>query len=120
MLHRWMGFSIYLATEKRGEEVLDRPMTYYLTRQKRDLILTSLRLSEYLGILFNWNLNRVLYQEDRGGYSVPQAKNIVLETVYSIGYRVDTLLKILLFEVNRSFKNIKEEDHDPGAILCAL
>jgi hypothetical protein len=95
-------------------------MTYYLTRQKRDLILTSLRLSEYLGILFNWNLNRVLYQEDRGGYSVPQAKNIVLETVYSIGYRVDTLLKILLFEVNRSFKNIKEEDHDPGAILCAL
>jgi hypothetical protein len=70
--------------------------------------------------LFNWNQNSIYYEEGRRGASIPQAKNLVLETVFSIAYRVEELIKLLSFEVIKSLTEPENPNHDPGTISCAL
>jgi hypothetical protein len=78
-------------------------------------MITALRCTDYIGILFNWNLNAVCFESID---SIPQAKNLVLETAYAIAYRIQQLLIILCHEVNQSL--LGDYGQDPATIACAL
>ena len=96
------------------------PPALVLTNRQKNVIISALRCSDYLGILFNWDQNSICYQEGSRGASVSQAKNLVLETVFSFAYRVQELLKILSHEVIKSLTEPENPDHDPATISCAL
>jgi hypothetical protein len=83
-------------------------------------MVTAFRASDYLGILFNWDHNVISYEVGSRGASLLQAKNLVIETVFSIAHRVQELLKMLCFEVLKSLTEPKNLIHDPGTISCAL
>ena len=91
-----------------------------LTAMQRGIILAALRCTDYLGILFNWNANSICFEEGRKTLSIPQAKNIVLETTYSFVHRIESLMLNLCHEVNKSFIEPKNLTHDPAIIPCAL
>lgn len=87
----------------------------YLTSVQQAIIITALRCSDYIGILFNWDLNAICFE---GISFTPQAKNLVLETAYAMAYRVQQLLMILCYEVNQSL--LGNYVQDPATIACAL
>ncbi len=81
-----------------------------------------------MGILFNWDANMIRFDRTTRNYhrqdpenaSLVLAKNIVLETVYSFVYRVQDLMKMICYEVNRSFLHPLDLSQDPATISCAL
>ncbi|KAH0545459.1 hypothetical protein FGG08_000460 [Glutinoglossum americanum] len=81
----------------------------------RGVIKVALRLAAYIAILFNWNQNTI-YTEYAG---LLPSKNLALETVYSIAYRVQELAKKLGDEVHSSL-NHADSTSDPAAISCSL
>ena len=85
-----------------------------MQRQKR-VILTALRLSAYLAILFNWDKNTI-YTTDTG---LLQSKNLVLETLYAIAYRVQHLIEEHCRAVQTSLSSTNTTS-DPATISCAL
>jgi hypothetical protein len=87
----------------------------YLTSVLQAIIITTLRCSDYIGILSNWDLNAICFE---GIGSIPQAKNLVLETAYAMVYRVQQLLMILCHEVNQSL--LGNYVQNPATIACAL
>jgi len=89
--------------------------------------VTALRCSDYLGILFKWDSNAICFDDindsfgfgvSRPNYVVPQAKNLVLETMYSIAYRIQQLLTILCYEITQN--STQNDNLDPAIISCAL
>lgn len=86
-----------------------------LHQSEQAIIITACRCSDYIGILFNWDLNTICFENIN---SIPQAKNLVLETVYAMAYRVQQLLMILCHEVNQSL--LGNYGQDPATISCAL
>ncbi|KAF4626982.1 hypothetical protein G7Y89_g11173 [Cudoniella acicularis] len=86
-----------------------------LHQSEQATIITALRCSNYIGILFNWDLNAICFENID---SIPQAKNLVLETAYAMACRVQQLLMILCHEVNQSL--LRNYVQDPATIACAL
>ncbi|ETS78139.1 hypothetical protein PFICI_10201 [Pestalotiopsis fici W106-1] len=88
----------------------------------------ALRSAYYFGILFNWTSNIILYDPRemnkvaRGscGNGLQLAKNLVLETLYSIVHRIDCLVHQLFEWVGDSFKQHRNSPSDPATISCAL
>jgi hypothetical protein len=79
-----------------------------------------MRCSDYLGALFNWDANTISFQQGRQNrMSMSQAKNLVLEMIYSISHRVSELLQHLWNEI-RLYPVIIEPSHDPATVSCVL
>ncbi|KAI9774336.1 MAG: hypothetical protein M1840_004230 [Geoglossum simile] len=82
---------------------------------EKHVILTALRLSAYIAILFNWDKNTI-YTTDTG---LLQSKNLVLETLYAIAYRVQHLIEEHFRAVQTSLSSTNTTS-DPATISCAL
>jgi hypothetical protein len=78
-------------------------------------IITTARCSAYLAILFNWDKHKIFC----GKFYLFKSKNLVLETVYSIAYRIQDLIKLVEYEVRESLRT-PESKSDPATISCAL
>ncbi|KAF8858019.1 hypothetical protein BDZ45DRAFT_411047 [Acephala macrosclerotiorum] len=87
---------------------------------EQGIISATLKIADYLGILFNWNANTVSFQQGSCGCTRAEAKNIVLETAYAMAHRIQDLMKKMVFEVNKSVTNRQDPKHDPATISCAL
>jgi hypothetical protein len=79
------------------------------------IITTALRCSAYLSILFNWDKHKIFC----GSTSLFKSKNLVLETAYSIAYRIQDLIKLVEYEVRESLRHPKSTS-DPATVSCAL
>jgi hypothetical protein len=79
------------------------------------IITTALRCSAYLAILFNWDKHTIFC----GRMSLFKSKNLVLETAYSIAYRIQDLIKLVEYEVHEALRN-PGSISDPATISCAL
>lgn len=87
-----------------------------------------MRLAYYFGILFNWTRNTILYDAmdmDRyaweiRGRGLVLAKNLVLETLYSIVHRIGCLIRQLFRWVVQSLTQDTNAALDPATISCAL
>lgn len=84
------------------------------------IIEIAIKISEYLGILFNWDENAVCFQDNDLYHYGAEVKTIVLETVYAIAHRVQSLLKALSNEVDAALMNRCDPRMDPATISCAL
>jgi len=96
--------------------------------QKVKILNCSLRAAYYFGILFNWTKNIVLYNEwemerhaqitESSGLEL--AKNLVLETLYSILHRIEQLLTQLFQWVDQTLTKSTSWKLDPATLSCAL
>jgi hypothetical protein len=79
-------------------------------------------LFDILGLLQNWDAHRIAFQNDCGGYSVPRAKNLVLEIAYYLAYHVEALFQMLCLHVNKCILNPKDLSHEPEAlsVICSF
>ncbi|KAK4449667.1 hypothetical protein QBC34DRAFT_87497 [Podospora aff. communis PSN243] len=92
----------------------------------RSIITTAWRCAYYLGLLFNWSAHHVLVDEStlhERQIRLPMSKNLILEVMYAIAYRIQKLGTKLLQLVNETLYAKpygSQRNYDPAAILCAL
>ena len=92
---------------------------------QQSIITTAWRCVYYLGLLYNWNAHRVHYEQymPLRGVNLPMSKNLILEMMYAIAFRIQELAMMLLRLVNGTLYAKpygSPRDCDPATILCAL
>jgi hypothetical protein len=87
---------------------------------QQGIIGTATKIADYLGILFNWEENKVCSEQGDRNCSQVKAKTIVLETVYAIANRIQDLMKQLILKANASLMDRRASNLDPATISCAL
>lgn len=98
----------------------DHSMPVQANVYKQRIVATSIKVAEYLGILFNWDENKVCFQERAQDCSRVEAKTIALEIIYAIAYRIQEMMKTVIFEADKALLGHRNPDIDPATISCAL
>ncbi|KAK0716221.1 hypothetical protein B0H67DRAFT_554571 [Lasiosphaeris hirsuta] len=96
-----------------------------LSDNDQAIITTAWRCAYYLGLLYNWNAHRIHYEQytPLRGVNLPMSKNLILEIMYAIAFRIQELAMMLLRLVHEALYAKpygSPRDYDSATILCAL
>ncbi|OAQ63455.1 hypothetical protein VFPPC_09859 [Pochonia chlamydosporia 170] len=94
-----------------------------LPPDQQQIVAQAWECAYWLSILFNWNSNEIYCDSahhGRLGKRPIALKNLILELMYSIVYRVEALMQNLYQKVIASLQFSPNERHDPLAISYAL
>lgn len=101
-----------------------------LSDRDQRIIITAWRCAYYLGVFFHWNTHLTYYNTSLGrGISLSMSKNLILELMYAVAYRVQELITMLLYLINETLypqhrtsdsPDNHLENYDPSTVLFAL